>query len=260
MSTTKQIILKSGANVVHRNQELDLLSEDIVGLGSTDDSTGTITNGVTTIYAYIDSNSNTYSTGNVSLTIEFDAMVSSVSIQAFNEFRNHLTGLLGKEEVLLIDSAAGIPPGIQDGSGMERFAVCLLSRMFNGNFGNAKQVFNATKCASPNWKCNDVLHAIRELKPQVLHFSGKLHIEGPEDVPQQMVASIPVSMIEFSSGYTVPFTGYAGPIVCQSLSSSSATNAVHMRKPIRIVLEAGQLLSCLSIDRQIDGNLGAKTI
>lgn len=221
------VFIKLSPDIVRHNQQLEYIY----------DNQGVFTNGVSYIYAYISPyDSHIPSTKNVSICIKFEARITSVSIQTFNEFRIQLTGLLGEEKVLLIDKMAGILPDNQDGSLMNKFVISLFSKMFNEDFNNTSQVFNGNNFTNSEWMCNDVLHMIRELKPQILHFSGTLYMEGPPDIPQRMMALIPVATVEFNDGYMVPFSGYAGPIVL---------DATPTRESVQILLETGQLLSCL---------------
>jgi hypothetical protein len=248
MSESKTVILDLSPRIVSANLELDEASKAAVGGAgaafAASDARGTVHNGVNTISASVGMESNTVDSSNeITISLQFDAYVSSVPIQSFNDLRSILAGLVGSDKVLRIDRDAGIPAGAQDGSGMERFAVSLFSGMFGGDFMVPERDFSATDCAGSDWKCVDVLQAIRGLKPQVLHFSGKLHVQGPPDVPQRMVASIPVTTVNFGSGYTVPFTGYAGPIVVED--AAPAGDLALVGKAYRIVLAAGKLRSCL---------------
>jgi hypothetical protein len=247
-------ILNLGPDVVLRNQELNSRSRPAVNViaapNPVGDSLGTFRNGATIFVAEIGRESGALSSdGNISVTMVIEAQVSSLSIRTFDEFRATLSGLIGADKVTQIDEAAGIPQGAQDGRGMDRFAKCLFSMMFLQDFASANQDFDAANCVTSEWKCNDILNEIRKLDPDLLYFKGTLHVEGPPDMPQQMDALIPVSTVDFSSGYRVPFSGYSGPITftgaSQATSRAAAPSSAGISAPIKFVLEAGQLLSCL---------------
>lgn len=192
----------------HAHTLLDRANRTADALAWTPNLDGTLHCGVNEVEAHILPGS-----GNA-ITASFDFVVPSVSATAFASFKSQLAQLLGEQLEQTVSQVSGIGPlpPPPPASRMACYSLHLYSHvLFAGVLmSNQSQTFSETNCTTI-W-CVPVLQLTRMLPVVQVRFSGTLQTDGQPSSATDVTASIPVTMIEFADGLTIPFAGYSDNI------------------------------------------------
>ncbi len=148
--------------------------------------------------------------------IEINTTMDSVSVETFNQWKDQISNLLGKETSALIEAEI-----ISMANGgvfkfeqympiysllVVEYALC---RDFNiSKFLNQSNIgIDLDLATSPT--CGQILDSIHKLTPSKIHYHGKLVAR---EFHPESTAYIPVTIFTFSDQKIVSFVAYNGPV------------------------------------------------
>jgi hypothetical protein len=164
--------------------------------------------------------------GSIRAVVDF--VVPSVTASTFDRLHEAVAGMLDRSVATALDKAAGLVPGLGApvAGRMAEYVRCLLDLVLPGGVvapGDAGSRFDTAHCVAR--ACRPVISVIRSLPVARLELSGTLDVVGGPGHPPTATASVPVTVVGFDDGYTVPFAGYSDNLTV-SLASTPVLVAV----------------------------------
>ncbi len=153
--------------------------------------------------------------------IEYFIEINSIDVAVFTEWRLQLIKILGNRLINNIESIMVLDSPLKKNhvliEHMPTYVLYIIEYALKTNiniekFPNYTQIhFNTT--SSSNCQCNQIFESIYNLESNIIQHSGKLLATKNRQLSK---AYIPVTILEFSDGKIVPFTGYNGPFTITS--------------------------------------------
>lgn len=171
------------------------------------DVSGTIHQGVNEVTAHVVPGEGD------TITVSFSLVVPSVLAATFDGYRDSVAQFLGDRVDADTAAAAGVAPQPPPpaASRMADYARILLDRLVqtpsDGAGLDAGRRFNTADCEDDGARAS--VGAIRGLSVARLEFRGTLTVGSGPGAQPNVVGTVPVTVVVFDDGYTVPFAGYS---------------------------------------------------
>lgn len=151
---------------------------------------------------------------------DFSVIVPSILDIAFTNLRSKVKELLGSAVERDISIAAGIESSrAEPASHMAMYAVHLFALIFNesqNRYLNGEVDFSQGSC--PSGECIEILQFIYDLEVSRLHLHGKIAVVSTSSSSAIFQVFVPVSVIVFNNGLTIPFSGYSHNLMAKTES------------------------------------------
>jgi hypothetical protein len=138
-------------------------------------------------------------------------IVPSISSVTFGAYRTGLEKALTVGAEQRVAQAAGItpPPPPDPASRMAGYALQLFSDVVFGG----EEVSDQSRPFTATSTCMTMLAATRALDATQVSFSGTLTASSTSPTTAEVTAYVPVTVIEFADGLTIPFAGYSDNVL-----------------------------------------------